>query len=247
MTMSVSVPVEGGRASLTSRVARQIISDAISGRLATGRQLPQEAELAGQLGVSRLTLREATRTLQNVGVLRVERGRGTFVNDRSQWTQLDPTVLEALLAAGEGAEIMHHLTDLRRVLETGLAALAAPRRDTRTLSRLDADLAEMEAASAKGDVAAFARADVDFHDAILEAAANPLVMGIYRPLHGALQKVREETSKLTIGTPHAIKIHRSIYDAIASGDAAAARAAMTEHFDNTDRFIEEAINAYLKE
>ncbi|WP_327657396.1 FadR/GntR family transcriptional regulator [Streptomyces sp. NBC_00483] len=226
---------------LTNRVEEMLLSAVVSGRFEADTRLPQEGELAEELGVSRLTLREALRSLQRMGVLRVERGRGTFVNARARWSHLDPTVLAAMIDAGQGTELYRSLTELRRMVETGLVGLAAERRDDEHLVGLEAAVERMQQACDTHDVQEFAAADMDFHGILLDAADNPLVLGIYELMNGALRRVREQTTRRTIGDASAVVMHRGIFDAVAAGDAAAAVAAMNRHFDNTDRYVSEVI------
>jgi GntR family transcriptional repressor for pyruvate dehydrogenase complex len=229
--------------SKTEQVVAVLLERAARGSLPSGFQLPQEGVLAAQLGISRLTLREAMRTLQNLGVLRVERGRGTFVTERSEWARMDPTVLGALLEAGEGRDVLKELTELRRIVETGAARLAATRHSEDDIGALSDALAEMEHAAHAQDVVAFAAADVAFHDVVLAAAGNTLVSNLFESMHSAMQRIREETTRLTIGSLEAVEVHRTVLEGIRSGDPAAATRAMSAHFDNTDRFVDEAIRA----
>lgn len=226
---------------LTNRVEDMLLTAVVSGRFEDDARLPQEGDLAVELGVSRLTLREALRSLQRMGVVRVERGRGTFVNTRARWSHLDPAVLAAMIDAGQGAGLYRSLTELRRMVEIGLVGLAAERRTEEHLSSLEAVLARMQQACDAHDVQGFAAADLEFHGVLLDAADNPLVLGIYELMNGALRRVREQTTRRTIGDASAVVIHRRICDAVASGDAGAAVEAMNRHFDNTDRYVSEVI------
>ncbi|MFG2432929.1 FCD domain-containing protein [Streptomyces sp. NPDC048590] len=87
----------------------------------------------------------------------------------------------------------------------------------------------------------FAAADLEFHKVLLDAADNPLVLGIYELMNGALRRVREQTTRRTIGDASAVGVRRDVYAAAASGDASAAVEAMNRHFDNTDRYVSEVI------
>lgn len=227
--------------SLTHRVERRLLTAIVSGRFTTDERLPQETELAKDLGVSRLTLREAIKSLQQLGVVRVERGRGTFVNARDRWSQLDPTVLAAMIDAGQGPGLFRSLTELRRMLEIGLVGLAAERRTGDHLARLDASLDHMQQACDARDVSAFAAADLDFHGILLDAADNPVVIAIYGLINDALRRIREQTTERTIGDPAAVTMHRGIFEAVSAGDAPAAVTAMSRHFANTERYVAEVI------
>jgi FCD domain-containing protein len=139
-------------------------------------QLPRETDLSppGSASAGSRCVRRSRR--RGTGECRgIERGCGTYVNPRAEWSQLDPIVLDALIGSEAAPEPYRHLTDLRRVVETGMAGLAAARRTRADLSRLRRTLDDMSAAAERGSVEDFAAADLAFHDAVLAAAGNPLV------------------------------------------------------------------------
>lgn len=229
--------------SLTDRVEQRLIAAIIARQFDVDDRLPQESELAEELGVSRLTLREAVKSLQRLGVVRIERGRGTFVNPRSRWSQLDPLILTAMIDAGQGAGVYRSLTELRRMLEVGLVPLAAERRTEEHLAALGDALHRMQHACDAHDVGAFAAADLDFHDVLLDAADNPIVLALYGLMNDALRRIREQTTTRTIGDPAAVDTHRRVFEAVQAGDPLASVDAMSRHFDNTARYVAQVIDA----
>ena len=103
------------RQSLPSQVAREFLAAIVSGTYQPSTRLPAEHELVALTGVSRLTLREAMKLLEDKGVVRIEQGRGTFVNPQASWSPLDPMILTARAADPAAAgTISRKLLEARR-------------------------------------------------------------------------------------------------------------------------------------
>ncbi|GLZ33476.1 GntR family transcriptional regulator [Lentzea sp. NBRC 105346] len=191
------------------------------GVVAPGERLPAERELATKLGVSRVTLREAIRTLQENGFVESRRGRygGTFVN----------LELPRGSAVTEFGDIRDALT-LRKVLETGAAECAAGRTLGPTERRgLRSRLAECSEASLED----YRRKDSRLHLAIAEATGSA-------SLTAAVAESRMRVNELLDGIPllepnlaHSNDQHAHIIASILDGDPVAARQAMAEHLDGT--------------
>ncbi|WP_110637074.1 FadR/GntR family transcriptional regulator [Salinicola salarius] len=228
---------------LSENVAGSIFKEILSNRYPEGERLPSELELAQRLNVSRLTLREAIKHLQARGVIVIQRGNGTFVTHRAQWAMLDPLLLEVMTESDEINSLYHHLTDMRRMMETGLASLAAQRRSTEHIDRMRRALDAMHAATDTLSVRRYAAADMEFHCAILDAADNPFATSVYGQLQVLLTHVREETTRLAIGQRHGLTLHHEILEAIEAADPLAAREAIERHFDMTAKWVDMAIAA----
>jgi GntR family transcriptional regulator, transcriptional repressor for pyruvate dehydrogenase complex len=157
-------------------VAALIHRRIVDGVLAPGDRLPQERELAAELGVSRSALREAIRTLAGLGVLETRRSSGTYV------TALQPGDLltgMGMAASVLSAESVTDLAELRRILEPAAAGLAATRATPEDLARLEALHDEMERTS---DPARFAELDAEFHRVVVAAAGNQVVTAVFTAL-----------------------------------------------------------------
>ncbi|MFZ8360626.1 FCD domain-containing protein, partial [Staphylococcus aureus] len=89
----------------------------------------------------------------------------------SRWTSLSAVL--AATAAVDDASAAEQLIELRRLFETGAAALAAERAQPEELNAIAAELAAMRHAHEIDDLAAFVAADLAFHDRILAASRNP--------------------------------------------------------------------------
>lgn len=206
----------------------QRISRAIQlGLLSNGEQLPAEAEFAGQMGVSPMTLREALSLLREQGLVETRRGRtgGTFVRRLSE-PPLD--ALRARLAEMTVTEI-RELADAQLAIEGAAALLAAERAPQMTVRRLFSLVDQLEAAANRGDLI---RADSRFHIEVAIASQSE------RLLQLAVDLQTETADLLTLPAgpqrsgydwAAAASDHRAIAQAIAAGDATRARAVAEQH------------------
>jgi GntR family transcriptional regulator, transcriptional repressor for pyruvate dehydrogenase complex len=224
------------RDSLADSLADQLLQGIIDGRYPTDDPLPPEADIAKEANVSRLTVREAVKTLRAKNIVRIHRGRGTFTNPPDRWTDLEALVRAISAQAPALAGVVpERLIEARRVIETGTAELAATRRTSDDLERLEAHLNQMQAAGNHGDVDAFVTADLAFHQTVLDAANNAFIAALLEPLSRLLIPARRQTSEVADIRRHAIDHHRAVLDAIRSGNAENARRAMHGHIDQTSR------------
>lgn len=227
------------RPGLVDQAINAILDRVLDGTFAVDEALPPETELASLLEVSRLTMREAVRSLSDRGVLRVVHGRGTFLTPRDQWRDL-PMVIRALARETPKRELGVQLTQVRRMIEVGACGLAA---DNRT----DADVAEMrelldsyDDAAARGDLDEVVRLDIEFHSAILRASGNPFLATIMTPLAEALHTSRATTAARADVRDRAQGHHRRIAEMIAAGDPDGAKDAMRAHMTQTHDDISSA-------
>ena len=224
------------RRSLPDELTDELLTRIIDGRYPPDSALPPEPELAREAGVSRLTVREAVNTLRAKNVVRVDRGRGTYVNPADQWT-----ALEALVRATVHQQPATHRTlperliEARRIVEVGAAELAAGRRTDAHLAQLDELLTEMRTADEATDVNAFVAADLAFHRTVLDAAGNGFIAALLDPLSQLLVPARRQTSEVEDIRRHALAHHTSILKAIRAGGPEAARHAMHAHMVQTEQ------------
>jgi len=213
-------------------VAEALLDQIVAGDFPPDALLPGEQELIAEHDVSRLTVREAMKTLEAKGIVRVERGRGTFVNPLEQWTSME-AVLRAAADGENDATASLQLIALRRIFETGAAAMAAGRITASEIDALQDQLERMRHAHAVNDVDAFVTADLAFHDVILRATGNVFLAVLFEPLTRVLAARRRETSKVHEIQSNAIAQHTLVIAALGTGDAEAARLAMDGHMVQT--------------
>jgi len=215
--------------------AAQLLTEILGGQYPPDSRLPIEPDLCGRLDVSRATLREAMKSLQQRGVIRIEQGRGSFVNPRESWSALDPLLLAARSGApgGPAEEWSRKLWECRRIVEVGVAELAAERRTDVHLAEMGDALTAMGEAQQNGDVAAFTQADLGFHRALSQAVGNELITALFDPISQLIEEERLRTSRSIDRRQEAIDEHAAILRAVANGRPRAARRAMALHIDAT--------------
>jgi phosphonate utilization transcriptional regulator len=198
------------RQSLTSLVQREIERRILEGELAPGAKL-NEADLAGELRVSRGPVREAFRALEQSGLVRTEKNRGVFVRQVS----LD-----------EANEIY----EVRAALEGMIGRLAAKRIQPAQLERIRAVVKQMHAVSKARDAVAYYPLNVEFHDLLLEAAGNRALRANYRRVVNELDLYRRETlARSAENIPISTRDHEAIVNAVAKGDGRLAERLLFEH------------------
>lgn len=220
------------RPSRTHDAVDQLLDAIIDGTLTAGEQLPPEGQLAVEFSVSRLTMREAVRLLQAQGVIVQVPGSRHRIAPVAVWTGMDAVVRHAR-SADQRERSSLELLEMRMMIETGAAELAAQRRTDDELDELEASLSRMTAHHEAGDVEAFIVADLDFHNTILRAADNRILIAALLPLTSMLEETRGETSAVAEIRGHAIVDHRKVLEAIRTGVASAARDAMAQHMRQT--------------
>jgi GntR family transcriptional repressor for pyruvate dehydrogenase complex len=220
------------RPSRTHDAVDQLLDAIIDGTLTAGEQLPPEGQLATEFGVSRLTLREAVRLLQAQGVIVQVPGSRHRIAPVSEWTGMDAVVRHAR-SAGQRRRSSLELLEVRVMIETGAAQLAAERRTAEHLEVLESSLQRMAQHHEAGEVEAFVAADLEFHDTILRAADNRILIAAMLPLTTMLAETRGETSAVAEIRVHAIAQHGKLLEAIRSGVPVAARDAMWTHMMQT--------------
>ena len=190
--------------------------------------IPPEAELALASGVGRSTLREAVKSLVGIGVLEIKRGRGTYVRPQDEWSPFDPLVLAT--RSGNGQDTTQQVLEARKLVEAGVAELAAQRATESDLAAMDDAVERMRQAA---DVDAFVAADLAFHQALMDAAGNPYIAALLQPIEVLLREERRATSHEPALRLGAIAAHQRIARAVRRGDPARARRAMVEHIEET--------------
>jgi DNA-binding FadR family transcriptional regulator len=202
------------------------------GEYPPGSQLPPEAELAARANVSRLTLREAVKVLRDKGMLRVEHGRGTFVNPPELWSPLDPELLASRSALdGVSGLFAQQLLEARTVVELGVARLAAQRHTDEDIARMRTTITAMQACHDAGDLPGYTAADRAFHEALLVGAGNPFLAALFEPIRTQVEQVRVTTACDDTMREKAIAAHTRILEAVAADDEQAATGEMWAHLE----------------
>jgi GntR family transcriptional regulator, transcriptional repressor for pyruvate dehydrogenase complex len=206
--------------------------------LEPGAELPSESDLAGEYGVSRLTVREAIKALQARGIVEIRRGRRPTVAYPSARPIGD-------FFASIIRRDPHRLLDLlevRRALEVHIAALAAHHASRGTVAAMELALDAMR--HHPDDVDAVHAADVRFHEALAAASGNQLLSFLIEAMEAPLHASRLQSLQGHLGrggtVADVIEQHVRILDRVRARDAAGASAAMREHLAETARDLRAA-------
>jgi len=228
---------------LTERVAHALTEQIIDGILLPGAFLPTETELSETFGVSRTVIREATRTLVAKGLVEVQRGRGVLVREPASEEVIAQTFSMLLRRR---AVTFWHLWQMRVLLETEVAGLAAEHRTPTQLHALRRTMLAMENPDAT--LEDLVDADMAFHQMLAQAAGNPLLELIFQSVTGLMRASRKLTLNLS-GAPRALVGHQQIFAAVEQGDVEAARTMMRTHLQNVkeDLAIQPATNLVFDE
>jgi DNA-binding FadR family transcriptional regulator len=220
-------------------VVDQVQRAVLSGRLREGDTLPPERELQEMFGVSRGTLREAIRVLEQKGILEVRPGTGGGAVVRRASTD---TVSESLAFLIRSRQVsLDDLAEFRADVEGIVTGAAAERADSEDIALLRRLLAEAQHHFRQGLPAwnEFIRIDEKMHMALAEAAKNPIYRLILRIVHDNVHGYYDRF--LPGGKQEMAENFRDLSDivsAVASGDAAAARAAARDHVRRFTRHMQ---------
>ncbi|CAA9462627.1 MAG: hypothetical protein AVDCRST_MAG02-2603 [uncultured Rubrobacteraceae bacterium] len=209
-------------------LAYELVADKIRraiflGTFVPGDKLPPERELAKQLGVSRMTVREAVRVLGTEGYLESRRGASggvrIVVPDESD---------EALRGrVRRGRKHFEDVMDFRVATEPAAVRLAALRRSEADLARLAETLEQMESSKKKPE---FRRADSAFHLGIADAADNPLLRGAVEDVRAAMF-IPLDALDFEVMLETSLEGHRQVLSALEASDAEGAQRAMVAHIE----------------
>ncbi len=212
-----------------------LINEILTNKLKVGDRLISERDLALQLNISRITLREALRALCNAGFLKTKRGGGTYViskNPSSSFqdvTESKFSVLEVLQA--------------RSIIEPEAARLAAQfatdkdieyikkckeNRETKIAAQLTSDL---------NTVSSVHDADTDFHRSIIIASHNTLLLSFFDSIKSFLIEHQQQASIKLDMFSQTTKFHNKIYNAILNKKADEAAKTMKMHIFDVEKAI----------
>jgi GntR family transcriptional repressor for pyruvate dehydrogenase complex len=224
MAMQMYKAVRASR--LYEQIVQQIEQSIHEGRLKAGDQLPTERELAQQFGVSRTAVREAVKILTEKGLVESFSGRGTFVT--SPRTQPSRNPLDVFFESSD-LENPAYLVELRQIVEPEVTALAVSRIEEQQLTMMREAVAVMD--RSMNEPEAYIEADLDFHLALAEAAANPIILSLLDSIVGVLRNQRLGIFGVDGGPSRGQMHHKRILEAIERRDPGAAREAMWAHLE----------------
>lgn len=212
--------------SLAEEVAAKLQEQISLGHYKLNDKLPIEPELMKSFGVGRSSIREAIKLLTNSGLLRVQQGVGTFVQQVTGHEPMDQRLKRANI---------QDLDEVRQLLEMKIAEKAAVNRSEKDIRAIEAQLLNRKIATDKGLIEECIEADIQFHVAIAQAAGNEILADLYQLASIHLKKWFLHLYKDTSAFKETYHLHEQLFKNIVAGDSKKAwntAAKITGHTNN---------------
>ena len=211
---------------LNQAVREYIKNYIVDNKLNAGDILPTEAELAEELGVGRGSVREAVKSLVSLGILEIQRGKGTFVREYN----LDPVRETFHYGIQLNPKTLHELLNIRLWLELAIIEDVIAKISPRDIEKLEGILEEWQTRVTEGETA-FSDLDSAFHRTLLQPLENEMLLRLSTVFWSFSDKLRE--SRRVQHFPSGDKIvadHRAILDAIKGQDIELAQASLRQSY-----------------
>lgn len=213
-------------------VADLMRGEILKGRLTLAQRLPTEEQLAEQFGVSRSVVREAIRTLELTGFLKVSKGAkgGIFVAQ-----DYDRPVIDSIGTMVQAGDISFvDLFTVRRVIESYAVQHLARKRSDADLAQLRAILAEQEAAATRGEnIRSY---NIRFHRLIVRLIDNALLAVVGETAIALITEQLVEVASAELSKEH-FEMHRQLLDALTARDARLADEVLTQDIGSLERVM----------
>ena len=216
----------------------------VAGRYAVGASLPPEPVLCSELGVSRTVVREAVKSLIAKGLLVTGPKVGTRVLPEEQWNCFDPDVVAWQLKAGLTCEYLRDLQELRRMVEPAAVRLAAQRATPQDIAEIELAYAGMKNAIDHGGD--YVTHDLRFHQGLLRACHNRMVVQMSKALGALLRTAFELSTARPDGPSNSLPLHRAVLDAVIARAPARAEKAILVLIDGAAEDIEAVLSSRRK-
>jgi len=229
-----------GQGRVSEGIVRRIKEQIYDGRLVAGHKLPAERQMARRFKTSRVSVREAYRSLEELGLLRIRRGAdgGAFIVTVNH----EPVLRSLTLVLGLGKTSHKQLTEARMLIEPPIAQLAARRARKEDIARLERVLLQEEEDAAHGP-GRFRPTGSQFHRSVADCARNLPLIALMNAL---ADLTADAASALAAPTRarHLLKnchYHRLVFEAIRRRDGDAAYAIMARHVGDIQRRVDRSL------
>ncbi|MCB2227969.1 MAG: FadR family transcriptional regulator [Desulfarculaceae bacterium] len=220
------------KARVSDQVREKVTEMIFSGQLKVGDQLPSEAALAAEFGVSKVPVREAIIGMEQAGLLTIKRGAGGGIFVAEPSTEPMGEVLTLMLRLARAS--IEELTEARLIIETEVAYLAAQRAQEEEIAALEETIEEYRRSLERGEPRTFS--DMDFHlrlgDACNNMVLNLSLKGLVPMIYHSV-RVHEFAPK---DRGRGIADHQGMLDAIRQRDPGRARELMRDHITRMATF-----------
>jgi GntR family transcriptional regulator, transcriptional repressor for pyruvate dehydrogenase complex len=214
---------------MAEQVVIQVREMIRQGSLKPGDRLPPERELSKRLGISRASLRHGLRFLTAIGALTSRRGSGTYIAAGPPALDSEPLRMLADLHRFTPDQMF----EARKLLEVGLAGLAARNAQPEQLATMAEEVTEMYATL--DDPQKYLIHDIRFHRAVAAASGNQILVALMNMVSAVMYERRRATVERATDLKESVEFHRKIYRLIRARNPEEARAAMSEHLELAHR------------
>ena len=216
----------------------------VAGRYPAGQSVPPEPTLCEEFGVSRTVVREAVKSLVAKGMLTTGPKVGTRVQPETQWNWFDPDVVAWQSKAGLTREFLREVQELRRIVEPAAVRMAAERATADDIAQIEAAYAGMkDAIDHGGDYVKF---DLAFHQGLLRACHNRMLVQMSRALGALLRTAFEISTTRPDGPATSLPMHRAVLDAVIAKTPVKAERAALVLIDSARDDIEQVLASRRK-
>lgn len=209
-----------------------------AGTFKPGSKLPSQNELVAQLGVSRTGVREALQIIAAQNLIEIRPGIGCFVRTVPSEDIINADVLGILLEKEPILEVV----ETRKILEAGIASLAAKRATERDFWEMEDAAAAIEKAFRRGESVACVAAE--FHVAVARAAHNTVLVKLVKSFNHLMVEagtlVETSVEDIEAFKHHEAVSHRQLFDIIRKRDSRKASEAMIKHIESSQALITES-------
>jgi len=222
---------------LSEEIVEYIKKLIVEGELKALERLPSERELAERFGVGRPTVREAIRTLELMGLLKVHSGqKGTVIQDPELATYMESVVEQMSWLVQIERTTLRQLLEVRDSLERGIAISASQRATNDQMDQMKEIISGMKRSTK--DVDTYIKKGIEFHSVMAEATQNPIFSIIWTGFSDLIfnyyHKLLKGFSKKTLKDLYAANL--DVYEAILTKDPEKINIAMDNHI-GTERKI----------
>ncbi|MDZ7937096.1 MAG: FadR/GntR family transcriptional regulator [Rhodoferax sp.] len=211
----------------------------VGGRYRAGEAIPTEPILGAELGVSRTVVREAVKSLVAKGLVTSGPKVGTRVLAGDHWNWFDPDVIHWQAKAGLTPEFLRDLMDLRRVVEPAAVRLAVRHATEKDIADISAALEGMKRAVKDGGD--YVTHDLQFHQGLLQACRNRMLIHMSKALSALLRTSFEVSTSKKGKAASSISLHQAVLDAVIARDSVKAEKAIMVLIDGAHQDIEEIL------
>lgn len=217
------------KATLSTTVMNELMKEILEDEDGKIEYLPSEHELASIFSVSRITIREAIRGLEERGFVERKHGKGVKVINKS--VEVATNSLTSMILRSKADN--YHLLEVRKIIELQTVRLAALRADETDLNEMKHAIEKMNNTDTSDEE--YHNSDLLFHVLIARASKNPILESFMN----AIQPLILDMIKLTLERPEQTgNFHKNIFRSLVEKDPDKAEESMKEHLEATEKMIE---------